>query len=62
MNDITNELSMLHVLTGADFSRQVERIAKMDVFYPLAGETGILLLEENSMMISKISLMRLVKQ
>ena len=26
-NDITSELEKLHMLTGAEFSRQVERIA-----------------------------------
>ncbi|MBQ9676955.1 MAG: hypothetical protein IJV44_02325 [Prevotella sp.] len=41
MDDIAKELAKLHVLTGADFSRQVERIAKMSVFYPLADETNI---------------------
>ncbi|MBQ9677209.1 MAG: hypothetical protein IJV44_03635 [Prevotella sp.] len=33
MDDITNELAKLHVLTGAEFSRQVERIAKMTTDY-----------------------------
>lgn len=40
-NDITSELAKLHTLTGADFSRQVERIALMGVFHPLEGETDI---------------------
>ena len=41
MDDIAKELAKLHVLTGADFSRQVERIAKMNVFRPLDGESNI---------------------
>lgn len=41
MDDIAKELAKLHVLTGADFSRQVERIAKMNVFRPLEGESNI---------------------
>jgi len=41
MDDIAKELAKLHVLTGADFSRQVERIAKMNIFYPLADEKNI---------------------
>lgn len=34
-NDITSELAKLHELTGAEFSRQVERIAKRKEFHPL---------------------------
>lgn len=41
MNDISLELARLHSLTGADFSRQVERIALMGVFHPLEDETNI---------------------
>ncbi|MBQ9204268.1 MAG: hypothetical protein IJ155_08510 [Prevotella sp.] len=41
MSDFAEELSKLHELTGADFSRQVERIAHRGEFYPLDGETGI---------------------
>lgn len=41
MDDIAKELAKLHVLTGADFSRQVERIAKMNVFRPLERESNI---------------------
>lgn len=41
MDDISKELAKLHVLTGADFSRQVERIAKMNVFRPLEGESNV---------------------
>ena len=33
INDIAVELAKLHELTGADFSRQVELIAKMRVFH-----------------------------
>ena len=40
-NDIASELAKLHELTGADFSRQVERIALMKVFHPLDNEKGI---------------------
>ena len=40
-NDIASELAKLHTLAGADFSRQVERIALMGVFHPLEGETDI---------------------
>ena len=35
MNDFTSELAKLHELTGADFSRQVERIAQRKEFHPL---------------------------
>ena len=41
MNDIAAELAKLHVLKGADYSRQVERIARMDNFHPVENETGI---------------------
>ena len=37
-NDITSELAKLHELTGAEFSRQVERIANMHLFHPINGE------------------------
>ena len=40
-NDIASELAKLHELTGAEFSRQVERIALMKVFHPLDNEKGI---------------------
>ena len=40
-NDIASELAKLHTLTGAEFSRQVERIATMNVFHPLKDETDI---------------------
>ena len=41
MNNITDELAKLHELTGAEFSRQVERIALRNEFRPLEGETDI---------------------
>jgi hypothetical protein len=41
MNNITDELAKLHELTGAEFSRQVERIALRNEFYPIEGETDI---------------------
>ena len=31
INDIASELAKLHELTGAEFSRQVERIANMHI-------------------------------
>lgn len=43
MGDIAAELSKLHVLKGADYSRQVERIAHMGDFHPLENEPNILL-------------------
>ena len=41
MNDIAAELAKLHILKGAEYSRQVERIARMGVFHPVEGEFGI---------------------
>lgn len=41
MNDIAAELAKLHLLKGADYSRQVERIARMGDFHPVDGETNI---------------------
>ena len=41
MGDIAAELAKLHILKGADFSRQVERIARMDVFHPIENEMNI---------------------
>lgn len=41
MCDIAAELAKLHILKGADYSRQVERIARMGVFHPVEGEPGI---------------------
>ena len=41
MSDIAAELAKLHVLKGADYSRQVERIARMGDFHLVEGETRI---------------------
>ena len=41
MGDIAAELAKLHILKGADFSRQVERIARMDIFHPIENELNI---------------------
>jgi len=41
MNDISRELALLHILSGADFARQVERIARRNEFIPVAGEVDI---------------------
>ena len=40
-NNIASELAKLHDLTGAEFSRQVERIAQMKVFHLLDNEVDI---------------------
>ena len=40
MSDIAAELAKLHVLKGADYSRQVERIAYMGDFHPVENELG----------------------
>jgi len=40
-NDIAAELAKLHLLTGADFSRQVERIARRKEFFPISSENEI---------------------
>ena len=40
-NDIAQELALLHSLDGGDYSRQVERIAQRNEFYPLASEDNI---------------------
>ena len=40
-NDITQELALLHTLTGGDYSRQVESIAQRSEFHPLSDEDGI---------------------
>ena len=39
MSDIAAELAKLHILKGADYSRQVERIARMSNFHPVEGES-----------------------
>lgn len=41
MGDIAAELAKLHILKGADYSRQVERIARMSNFHPIEGEVDI---------------------
>ena len=41
MSDIAAELAKLHTLKGADYSRQVERIAHWGNFHPVEEETGI---------------------
>lgn len=41
MNDFTEELAKLHQLTGAEFSRQVERIALRKEFHPLETDENI---------------------
>ena len=40
-NDITSELAKLHTLTGADFSRQVECVARRKEFHPLVTDKDI---------------------
>lgn len=40
-DDISFELAKLHYLTGAEFSRQVERIALRNEFHPLESEKDI---------------------
>ena len=41
MNDFTVELAKLHQLSGAEFSRQVERIALRKEFHPLDSDSEI---------------------
>ena len=41
MNDIAAELAKLHELVGAEFSRQVELIAKMRIFRLIENEIDI---------------------
>ena len=41
MSDFTEELDKLHQLTGAEFSRQVERIALRKEFHPLETDDNI---------------------
>lgn len=41
ISDIASELRKLHELSGAEFSRQVERIALSGVFHPLEDEQDI---------------------
>lgn len=41
ISDIASELKKLHVLSGAEYSRQVERIALSGVFHPFENEQDI---------------------
>ncbi len=41
MSNFTEELEKLHQLTGAEFSRQVERIALRKEFHPLETDESI---------------------
>ena len=41
MNDISLELAKLHILTGADFIRQLKSIVSSGEFHPVEGETDI---------------------
>lgn len=41
MSDFTTELKKLHILSGAEFSRQVERIALRKDFHPLDTDKDI---------------------
>ena len=41
MSDFTTELKKLHELSGAEFSRQVERIAQRKEFHPLETDKDI---------------------
>ena len=41
ISDITDELAKLHKLSGAEYSRQVERIALSGVFHPLESDKDI---------------------
>ena len=42
MSDIATELVKLHTLSGAAYSKQVERIARTGLFHPVEGEQSIL--------------------
>ena len=42
MSDIAAELAKLHILKGAEYSRQVERIASMGDFHLIDNEYNIL--------------------
>jgi len=46
-NDIVQELALLQDLPGAEFARQVERIARRNDFHPLVGEKGIYVADSN---------------
>ena len=39
--DIAKELAKLHTLSGAAYSKQVERIARKGLFHPVEGEHNI---------------------
>ena len=41
MNDISLELAKLHLLTGADFIRQLKMIVSSGEFHPVEGEKDI---------------------
>ena len=41
MDNIAAELAKLHILKGGDYSRQVERITRMNVFHPIENEVNI---------------------
>ena len=41
ISDIADELAKLHKLSGAEYSRQVERIALSGVFHPLESDKDI---------------------
>lgn len=41
MSDIATELAKLHTLSGAAYSKQVERIARTGLFHPIEGEQNI---------------------
>lgn len=41
MNDIALELAKLHILTGADFIRQLKLIVAHREFHPIEGEDNI---------------------
>ena len=41
MNDIAVELAKLHELKGAEYSRQVEHIARMSDFHPVENEPDV---------------------
>lgn len=47
INDITSELAKLHELTGAEFSRQVERIAQRKEFHLVENERDIYITGNN---------------
>lgn len=47
INDITSELAKLHELTGAEFSRQIERIAQRKEFHLVENERDIYITGNN---------------